>query len=139
MSLPGPGSRPHPASSSFSGADGQSPMVSADGKRLSRLGSFIVVDGEEEAVSGVAGATTVMRSPQSAVVAPFNYQPPGSCSSPAGSRSSSISSGSQRRPQSGDERGVVPAGANASTRIPLPKSLGMSNNPRDDNGNAPLV
>lgn len=140
MSLPGPGSRLQQTSSS-SGADAQAPAVSADGKRLSRLGSFIVVDGEEDAVtagtSGVAGATVFhgVRSPQSAVVAPFNYQPPGSCSSPSGSRSSSISSGSHRRPQ-----GDVSAATNASTRIPLPsKSVVMSNNPRDDNGNAPFV
>uniref|UniRef100_A0A6A7FVB8 Adenomatous polyposis coli homolog n=1 Tax=Hirondellea gigas TaxID=1518452 RepID=A0A6A7FVB8_9CRUS len=104
-------------------------------KRISRLGSFFVPDGEDETSSPV-------RSPQSALVAPFNYQPPSSYS-PAGSRSSSISSGSQRRPPT-EERGsaataAAAAAANASTRIPLPKTIVMSNNPRDDNGNAPFV
>lgn len=97
---------------------------SVEGKRLSRLGSFVCVDDEDE---------TGVRSPQSAVVAPFNYQPPGS---PCGSRSSSISSSSQRR--SAEDRCSTPA---SGTRIPLPasKTPVMSNNPRDDNGNAPFV
>lgn len=83
-------------------------QVSSDGKRLSRLGSFVIVDGEEQ-----GGASGSIRSPQSAVVSPFNYQPPESRT---------------------DERDPA-----ASTRIPLPKSVVMSNNPRDDNGNAPYV
>ena len=74
-------------------------------KRLSRLGSFIVVEGSEE--------TVPVRSPQSAIVAPFNYQPPPAKSTQQ-QRTSSV------------------------TRIPQP-SKPLLNNPRDDNGNSAYV
>ncbi|KAF2364772.1 Adenomatous polyposis coli protein repeat [Trinorchestia longiramus] len=87
--------------------------VTCDGKRK---GSFAVMDGGEEACA--------VRTPQSAVVSPFHYHPPDS---------PSISVGIQR---DSDEKGSPLL---VSTRIPLPKSVVMSNNPRDDNGNAPYV
>ena len=74
-------------------------------KRLSRLGSFFSMEGGEE--------TTQIRSPQSAIVAPFNYQPP-----------SATKNTQQRTP--------------SVTRIPQP-SKPLLNNPRDDNGNSAYV
>lgn len=73
----------------------------ARAKRLSRLGSFIVVEEDGR----------VKSPPQSAIVPPFNYQPP------------------------------VPAPkvrAGVATRIPQPSKSYLSNTPcgRDDNGNA---
>ena len=90
-------------------------------KRLSRLGSFTVV-GDGEGDGQPSPQAMGVRSPQAAVVAPFHYQPPSGGTTPHRSRSNS-----QNKPP-GDL-----------TRIPMPAKSLMSNNPRDDNGNAPLV
>ncbi|XP_076044562.1 uncharacterized protein LOC143027230 isoform X2 [Oratosquilla oratoria] len=79
----------------------------AKAKRLSRLGSFIVVEGEDP-----TGRPAVKSPPQSAIVPPFNYQPP-------------------------QARTKVPA-----TRIPLPSKTYISNrtaSTHDDNGNSDAI
>ena len=99
-------------------------QLTPDGRRLSRLGSFVLVDGEDDRYSSGGSVVGIRSPPLSAVVAPFNYHPPGS---PGGSR--------QRR----EDRSSTPGPGG--TRIPLPAVKGavISNNPGDDNGNAPYV